>query len=208
MWCPQRRSPVSDQQRFCGQCGAPITVSAAPIGLGVPERKHVTILFADLTGSLALLERRDPEDVRRLLLGIIDLMIDSVRASGGIVNQVMGDGVMAIFGAPVADEHHALNACIAAARIHEAIARFVEETKATLGTDILTRVGIHSDDVVVGERGEGFDFQDQLLERRRMSRRGSKRWRGQDHHGLPRTRMRWSRGRCGSSQRGALRFVA
>ncbi len=94
-----------------------------------------------------------------MLLGIIDLMIDSVRASGGIVNQVMGDGVMAIFGAPVADEHHALNACIAAARIHEAIARFVEETKATLGTDILTRVGIHSDDVVVGERGEGFDFQ-------------------------------------------------
>lgn len=159
MLCPQCSSAIGSDDRFCSQCGSPLQAVAVPLGRQASERKHVTIIFADLTGSLGFLEKLDPEDARHLLLGVLDLMIDSVRDSGGIVNQVMGDGVMAIFGAPVADEHHALNACIAATRIHEAVARYAHLIKPSPDAEIRIRVGIHSGEVVVGERGRGFDFQ-------------------------------------------------
>ena len=78
------------------------------------ERKQVTVLFADLKGSLELLADRDPEEARQLLDPVLERMMASVHRYEGTVNQVMGDGIMALFGAPITHEDHALRACYAA----------------------------------------------------------------------------------------------
>ena len=78
------------------------------------ERKHVTVLFADLKGSLELLADRDPEEARQLLDPVLECMMAAVHRYEGTVNQVMGDGIMALFGAPLAHEDHAVRACYAA----------------------------------------------------------------------------------------------
>src|SRR5262245_5560729 len=84
------------------------------------ERKQVTVLFADLKGSMELLAERDPEEARQLLDPVLDRMMAAVHQYEGTVNQVMGDGIMALFGAPVAHEDHAVRACYAALRMQEA----------------------------------------------------------------------------------------
>ena len=76
------------------------------------ERKQVTVLFADLKGSMELLADRDPEEARKLLDPVLQLMMDAVHRYEGTVNQVMGDGIMALFGAPLAHEDHAVRACL------------------------------------------------------------------------------------------------
>ena len=78
------------------------------------ERKQVTVLFADLKGSMELLADRDPEDARKLLDPVLERMMEAVHRYEGTVNQVMGDGIMALFGAPLAHEDHAVRACYAA----------------------------------------------------------------------------------------------
>src|SRR5207248_608702 len=112
------------------------------------ERKHVTVLFADLKGSMELLADRDPEEARKLLDPVLERMIDAVHHYEGTVNQVMGDGIMALFGAPLAHEDHAVRACYAALRMHEAVARYADELRRLHGIDIQIRVGINSGDVV------------------------------------------------------------
>src|SRR4030095_11775203 len=84
------------------------------------ERKHVTVLLADLKGSMELLADRDPEEARRLLDPFLEHMMEAVHHYEGTVNQVMGDGIMALFGAPVAHEDHAVRACYAAPPMQEA----------------------------------------------------------------------------------------
>ncbi|MEW5863263.1 MAG: adenylate/guanylate cyclase domain-containing protein [Pseudomonadota bacterium] len=113
------------------------------------ERKQVTVLFADLKGSLELLAGRDPEDARRLLDPVLERMMESVHRYEGTVNQVMGDGIMALFGAPVAQEDHALRACRAALAMHEAVARQSEQSQRDLGASARIRVGLNSGEVVV-----------------------------------------------------------
>ena len=81
------------------------------------ERKQVTVLFADLKGSMELLADRDPEEARKLLDPVLEVMMEAVHRYEGTVNQVMGDGIMALFGAPVAHEDHAVRACYAALRM-------------------------------------------------------------------------------------------
>src|SRR5262249_57460062 len=88
------------------------------------ERKQVTVLFADLKGSMEFLADRDPEEARRLLDGVLERMMDAVHRYDGTVNQVMGDGIMALFGAPVAHEDHAVRASYAALRMQTAIAEY------------------------------------------------------------------------------------
>jgi hypothetical protein len=85
------------------------------------ERKHVTVLFADLKGSMELLGDRDPEEARRLLDPVLERMMDAVHRYEGTVNQVMGDGIMALFGAPLALEEHAVRGCYAALAMQESI---------------------------------------------------------------------------------------
>jgi len=157
--------------RFCNKCGAP--VSAAVAGgerFGAPdsytpkhladriltsksalegERKHVTVLFADLKSSMQLIGDLDPEEIRTVLDPVLQLMMDAVHRYEGTVNQVMGDGIMALFGAPLAHEDHAVRACYAALAMQETAARWAAELGAGKGLDIQIRVGINSGEVVV-----------------------------------------------------------
>ena len=113
------------------------------------ERKHVTILFADVKDSMELVASRDPEEARRLLDPVLELMMEAVHRYEGIVNQVMGDGVMAIFGAPLAYEDHAVRACYAALAMRDAIRRYGDQLAASRGLDVRVRVGMNSGEVVV-----------------------------------------------------------
>src|SRR4029434_6118700 len=95
------------------------------------ERKQVTVLFADLKGSMELLAERDPEEARHLLDPVLDRMMAAVHQYEGTVNQVMGDGIMALFGAPLAHEDRALRACYAALRMQEAVKQYATEVQRT-----------------------------------------------------------------------------
>ena len=113
------------------------------------ERKQVTVLFADLRGSMELLQNRDPEEARALLDSVLELMMDAVHRYEGTVNQVMGDGIMALFGAPLAHEDHAVRACFAALAIQSAIRRRNAEARSAHGFEVEVRIGLNSGDVIV-----------------------------------------------------------
>ncbi len=113
------------------------------------ERKQVTVLFADLKGSMELLADRDPEEARQLLDPVLDRMMEAVHRYEGTVNQVMGDGIMALFGAPLAHEDHAIRACYAALVMQEALRRYSAKVRRTHGVEVQIRVGINSGEVVV-----------------------------------------------------------
>ena len=113
------------------------------------ERKQVTILFADLKGSMELMADRDPEEARRVLDPVLERMMEAVHRYEGTVNQVMGDGIMAIFGAPLAHEDHAIRACYAALRMQDTLKRYAEEVRRTHGITVRIRVGLNSGEVVV-----------------------------------------------------------
>jgi class 3 adenylate cyclase len=113
------------------------------------ERKQVTVLFADLKGSMELLADRDPEEARQLLDPVLERMMAAVHRYEGTVNQVMGDGIMALFGAPLAHEDHAVRACYAALAMQDAIQRYSAEVRCTHGVEVQIRVGLNSGEVVV-----------------------------------------------------------
>jgi hypothetical protein len=135
--------------RFCNKCGEPVSPQAAPNQRFVSpdtytpkhlaekiltsksalegERKLVTVLFADLKGSMELLADRDPEEARKLLDPVLERMMEAVHRYEGTVNQVMGDGIMALFGAPLAHEDHAVRACYAAHDMQAAMRRYTEQ---------------------------------------------------------------------------------
>jgi class 3 adenylate cyclase len=117
------------------------------------ERKQVTVLFADLKGSMELLADRDPEDARKLLDPVLELMMEAVHHYEGTVNQAAGDGIMALFGAPLAHEDHAVRACYAALRMQETVKRHAADVLRAHGINIQIRVGLNSGEVVVGAVG-------------------------------------------------------
>src|SRR4029434_6150895 len=105
--------------------------------------------FADLKGSMELLADRDPEEARQLLDPILTLMMDAVHHYDGTVNQVMGDGIMALFGAPIAHEDHAVRACYAALAMQEVVERHAKEPYRRRGLEVQIRIGLNSGEVVV-----------------------------------------------------------
>jgi len=113
----------------------------------------VTVLFADLKGSTALIEGLDPEEARTLLDPALHLMMDAVHRYEGTVNQVLGDGIMALFGAPVAHEDHAVRACYAALAMQAAMRRYAAEVRRSHGLEMPARVGLNSGEVVVRSIG-------------------------------------------------------
>ena len=117
------------------------------------ERKQVTVLFADLKGSMELLADRDPEEARQLLDPVLEHLMAAVHRYEGTVNQVMGDGIMALFGAPLAHEDHAVRACYAALHMQEAIGRYAEALRRQQGLDVQIRVGLNCGEVVVRSIG-------------------------------------------------------
>jgi class 3 adenylate cyclase/tetratricopeptide (TPR) repeat protein len=117
------------------------------------ERKQVTVLFADLRASMELLAERDPEEARKLLDPILEHMMEAVHHYEGTVNQAAGDGIMALFGAPLAQEDHAVRACYAALRMQERIKHHAEGVFNADGVNLQIRVGLNSGEVVVGTIG-------------------------------------------------------
>jgi class 3 adenylate cyclase/tetratricopeptide (TPR) repeat protein len=113
------------------------------------ERKQVTVLFADLKGSMELLADRDPEEARLLLDPVLERMIAAVHRYEGTVNQVMGDGIMALFGAPLAHEEHAVRACYAALAMQASVKQYAVEVQRTRGVPLHIRVGLNAGEVVV-----------------------------------------------------------
>src|SRR5437870_640687 len=113
------------------------------------ERKQVTVRCADIRGSTQLIEGRDPEEAQRLIDPVLCVMMDAVHRFEGTVNQVLGDGIMALFGAPIAHEDHALRACYAALAMQAAMRTYTEEIRRTRGLELRMRVGLNSGEVVV-----------------------------------------------------------
>ncbi len=148
-------APVSDQER------PPLSYTPAYLAEKIltsraaleGERKQVTVLFADLKGSTELIEGLDPEEARKLLDPALHVMMDAVHRYEGTVNQVLGDGIMALFGAPVAHEDHAVRACYAALAMQAAMRRYAEEVRRSHGLEMQVRVGLNSGEVVVRSIG-------------------------------------------------------
>src|SRR5262249_15968848 len=147
--CSNCGTALSATAKFCHACAHPVAAAAdAPSrspesytpkhlaekiltskGALEGERKQVTVLFADLKGSMELLADRDPEEARKILDPVLELMMEAVHRYEGTVNQVMGDGIMALFGAPVAHEDHAVRACYAALRMQEAVKTYADQIR-------------------------------------------------------------------------------
>src|SRR5262245_40372990 len=166
---------------FCGKCGASLaelapaahspslTGTTPRLQTSIPahlaekiltsraalegERKQVTVLFADLKGSMELLADRDPEEARQLLDPVLERMMAAVHRYEGTVNQVMGDGIMALFGAPIAHEDHAVRACYAALAMQTSVKAYATEVQRTKGVPLQMRVGLNSGEVVVRSIG-------------------------------------------------------
>jgi len=117
------------------------------------ERKQVTVLFADIKGSMELIADRDPEEAQRILDPILERMLEAVHHYEGMVNRVMGDGIMALFGAPVAHEDHAVRACYAGLRMQDKISQYAIEVQRLHALPITMRVGINSGEIVVSSIG-------------------------------------------------------
>ncbi len=169
--CTNCGTTLSASARFCPECGRSAAAPSAVAGrFPSPEsytpkhlaeriltskaalegeRKQVTVLFADVKGSMELLVDRDPEEARKILDPVLELMMEAVHRYEGTVNQVMGDGVMALFGAPLAHEDHAVRGCYAALRMQTAVKRHGDELFRSHGVPIQIRVGLNSGEVVV-----------------------------------------------------------
>jgi class 3 adenylate cyclase/tetratricopeptide (TPR) repeat protein len=155
-FCPQcgQRLPLADTTRFTSpRSYTPehlaeriLTARSALEG----ERKQVTVLFADIMGSMELLVDRDPEAAQRLLFDpVLDRMVEAVHRYEGTVHRVMGDGIMALFGAPLAVEDHAVRACYAGLTMQESVCRYADAVRRSHGVQVAIRVGLNSGEIVV-----------------------------------------------------------
>ena len=136
--------------RFCSHCGAPITTTTTPA-----EYKQVTVLFADVVHSMDIAAAVGAERLREIMTDLADRCAAVVKRYGGTVDKFTGDGIMAVFGAPVALEDHAIRACLAALGIQEEARGLAVGVHDRDGVDLQLRVGLNSGQVIVGEIGSG-----------------------------------------------------
>jgi len=118
------------------------------------ERKQVTVLFADVKGSMELAEALDPEHWHTILERLLEILADGVHRFEGTVNQYTGDGIMALFGAPIGHEDHARRACYASLHLLEQLRDYTRELRREGGLDLSVRIGLHSGEVIVGKIGD------------------------------------------------------
>ena len=172
--CPACQAANPPTNRFCHGCGGPLGAPATTPPFASPhaytpkhladkiltsrsalegERKQVTVLFVDVSGFTSLSERLDPEDVHRLMTRAFELMLTEVHRYEGTVNQFLGDGIMALFGAPIAHEDHAQRAVHAALGIRRALDAYQDDLRRTRATTFQVRQGLNTGLVVVGSIG-------------------------------------------------------
>src|SRR3954452_22622886 len=125
------------------------------VGRDDGERKQVTVLFADVSGSMDLAEAQDPEEWRKIMQRFFAILAGAVERFDGTVDKFTGDGIMAVFGAPVAYEDHARRACYAALQMLDDVAEYAAELRRGPGLNFSTRIGINSGEVVAGAIGAG-----------------------------------------------------
>src|SRR5213592_500977 len=181
MRCPACGAGVPTGKKFCGACGAPLAAAAPPApAVASPrfespraytpahlaerilkdraalsgERKQVTVLFADVSGFTSISERLDPEEVHALINRAFEVMLAEIHRYEGTVNQFLGDGLMALFGAPIAHEDHAQRAAHAALAMQQALSRDRDELERTRGLTFRVRMGLNTGLVVVGAIGD------------------------------------------------------
>ena len=168
--CTACGTPYRPEARFCDHCGAALHATTAPPRQYTPrhladkilkqraalqgERKLITVMFADLRDSTALAGKAGPERWHQILDGLFAILTTAVHRYEGTVNQYTGDGIMALFGAPIAHEDHADRACLAAGDIRSAMHSYAEDTRVRFGVDLGLRIGLNSGDVVVGTIGD------------------------------------------------------
>jgi class 3 adenylate cyclase/tetratricopeptide (TPR) repeat protein len=175
--CAECGADSPSSHRFCHGCGAPLGDPGQPAAAPAREprdytprhladkilrsrsalegeRKQVTVLFADLKGSMELTEQLDPEEWHRILGRFFEILTEGVHRFEGTVNQYTGDGIMALFGAPIAHEDHAQRACYAALWLRDELQACAREIKREHGVGVATRLGLHSGEVVVGKIGD------------------------------------------------------
>jgi class 3 adenylate cyclase/tetratricopeptide (TPR) repeat protein len=150
--CPACGHASSLDSRFCDRCGEPLSTAATPaqksdlllhaLSESGGERKHLTVLFADIRNSTGLVATIDPEQAMRRIQPVLDVMKEAVHRYDGIVSKIQGDGVMALFGAPFAHEDHAVRGCLAALAMQDAVVRLRDP-------ELGIRVGLHTGEVVV-----------------------------------------------------------
>jgi Adenylate and Guanylate cyclase catalytic domain/Double zinc ribbon len=209
--CPQCGVDNPPDKRFCGDCGtalgapraapnkksdeAPIRVTEASVPENLEgERKTVTALFADIKGSMELMEDLDPEEARAIIDPALKLMIDAAHHYGGYVVQSTGDGIFALFGAPVAHEDHPQRALHAALRMQDEMRRFAERLRAEKGINLQARIGANVGEVVVRSiQPEQVRPNTLRSDIRPASPRASRRWPLRDRSRSAKDYASWSR---------------
>jgi class 3 adenylate cyclase/tetratricopeptide (TPR) repeat protein len=175
--CPRCKSENPPENKFCDECGQDLgeAKEVSPVDYDRPqsytpkfladkilttrssiegERKLVTVLFADVANYTSIAEKLDPEEIHQIMDGCFQILMDEIHKYEGTINQFTGDGVMALFGAPVAHEDHAQRACYAALSIQRAMEEYGEKVKKNCGVEFNMRIGLNSGPVIVGSIGD------------------------------------------------------
>jgi adenylate cyclase len=148
--CASCGTELPPNSKFCNECGAAVASATTPA-----EYKQVTVLFADVVQSMDIAAALGAERRREIMAELVDRSSAVVQRFGGTVDKFTGDGIMAVFGAPVALEDHAIRACLGALGIQDETARLATEVKDRDGIDLQLRVGLNSGQVIAGEIGSG-----------------------------------------------------
>jgi class 3 adenylate cyclase len=148
--CGSCGTELSEKAKFCSECGAPVMSAPKPA-----EYKQVTVLFADVVHSMDIAAAVGAERLREIMAELVDRSSVVVLRHGGTVDKFTGDGIMAVFGAPMALEDHAIRACLAALGIQEETKRLAVDIQDRDGVGLQLRVGLNSGQVIAGEIGSG-----------------------------------------------------
>ena len=148
LFCGSCGTALPPNSKFCNECGAPLTHATRSA-----EYKQVTVLFADVVHSMEIAAKVGAERLREIMTGLLDRATAVVTRCGGTLDKFTGDGIMAVFGAPVALEDHAVRACLAALGVQEETKRLAVDVRERDGADLQLRVGLNSGQVIAGEIG-------------------------------------------------------
>ena len=164
--CGSCGTELPPNSKFCNECGALVTQATRSA-----EYKQVTVLFADVVHSMDIAAAVGAERLREIMTDLADRCAAVVKRYGGTVDKFTGDGIMAVFGAPVALEDHAVRACLAALGVQEEAKRLAVGVAERDGVDLQLRVGLNSGQVIAGEIGSGSFGYTAVGEQVRMAQR-------------------------------------